>query len=65
MPRKPPVYDPKNLNKPQIRLPSDEPVPVDEKGIPKGPEWLWDWRWWFAIVALALGTYFGRSLFGG
>jgi len=28
---------------------------MDEReanAIPKGPEWLWNWRWWVTIVIL-------------
>lgn len=22
--------------------------------IPKGPRWLWDWKWWVAIVGIGI-----------
>lgn len=58
MPKQPKVFDPKNLNKPQIRLPTDEPEPLDEKGIPRGDRWLWDWTWWFSVIAGGLAFWF-------
>ncbi len=29
---------------------------MDEReanAIPKGPRWLWDWKWWLGIILLA------------
>ena len=47
-------------NKPHIRLPGDDdhgPNPYSSKTEVKELQknrWLWDWRWWAGIVAMAL-----------
>ena len=56
MPKQPPVYDPKNYGKPQIRVPSDAdhgPNPYDSKTGLQAPIWMTA-GFWFQIIGIAV-----------
>jgi hypothetical protein len=49
--------------KPRMRLPSDTgPNPYDSSTPIKEtqPRWLWDWKWWVAIIAIGTIMYLLR-----
>lgn len=55
--------------KPNIRLPDDDgPNPYDSttkpSDLPKNA-WLTSWRWWLAIILLAVGALIARKMSGG
>jgi hypothetical protein len=61
------LYDPKNLGKPQIRLPSDDdngPNPYDSKTPFQPADWL-TWKWWSGIASLGIGFVLMRDFLDG
>lgn len=61
---RPKLFDPKDMHKLNIRLP-DDPNPYDSKTPLKGPDWLWNWQWWFQIIAMAAGLVAVRYFTSG
>lgn len=41
-----------------------EPHELDENGIPKGPPWLTDWKWWVGVICFAVGLFIAKQITG-
>lgn len=61
-------YDPRNLGRPQIRVPGDDdegPNPYDSRTPFQTPAWLSKPSYWVGLFFAALGLYLTRLWFGG